>query len=110
MVDAAIRSFHLIWYCEFKATIPTVSVFNESLDTSTDEYIYSFQPLKSTNIATAAIPGRINGTMIFQNIQKLEAPSTLAASSSSIGIVLKYDTSIQVLNATSIRPNNVLVK
>ena len=54
--------------------------------------------------------------MIFQNIQKLEAPSTLAASSSSIGIVLKYDTSIQVLNATlvaaytTIRPNNVLVK
>ena len=79
MVEAAIKSFHLIWYWEFKAIIPTVSVFKESLDTSTEEYIYSFQPLNRTNIATAAMPGPIKGRMMLQKMRKLEAPSTRAA-------------------------------
>ena len=88
-VEAAIRSFHLIWYWEFREMIPTVNVFNWSLEIRTEEYIYSFHPLNRTNMATAAIPGTIRGSMMFPKIRKLDAPSTLAASSSSMGTVLK---------------------
>ncbi len=78
--EAAIISFQCTWFCVFKDTIPTVSVFNASFEIKTEEYIYSFHPLINTKIATAAIPGTTSGRMIFQKIVKLFAPSTRAAS------------------------------
>ena len=51
-------------------------------------------------IATATIPGRLTGSRIRNSAPSGVAPSTIAASSSSRGIALKYPASIQIENGS----------
>jgi len=56
----------------------------------------SFQELKKTKIDDATSPGADKGKTILKKLPNLEQPSIIAASSKSLGIILKYSLSIQI--------------
>jgi hypothetical protein len=58
----------------------------------------SFHERRATNTPVATIPGIASGRRILRNIRVFDAPSTLAASSSSIGICLKKEVNSQIAN------------
>ena len=62
----------------------------------TNAYKYSLQQSVKEKIMVDMIPGRDNGKIILHSVPILVHPSIRAASSSSIGIDLKYEISIQV--------------
>tara|TARA_B100000902_G_C26854738_1_gene690025 strand:- start:57 stop:278 length:222 start_codon:yes stop_codon:yes gene_type:complete len=57
--------------------------------------MYSVHDIIKQKIDTLAIPGKARGKIILKSTVSLEAPSIIAASSMSMGIVLKKAFSIQ---------------
>jgi hypothetical protein len=75
--------------------IATEIVRTFSLVVSTSANSYSFQAVRKPMIAVAPSAGRASGRMMSQNARYGDAPSTIAASSSSRGICSKYSFMIQ---------------
>ena len=97
-VLAAINSPHFTYSPPIKPYKPTGKVLRLSLLIITKAYRNSRQLRLKQKIADVAIPGSAKGSIIILKTKKLLAPSTLAASSISMGIVLKNETNNHIAN------------
>src|SRR5687767_122306 len=90
IVEAAIIAPQKVWSATWNEVRPTGAVMNSLFWTRTSAYRNSFHESVNENTATTTIAGAESGTMMRQSTIHLVAPSTSAASSSSIGTVRKY--------------------
>ena len=77
---------------------PTGKVFKSSPLIRIDANINSVHEITKQKIAILAMPGAANGSIIENRILNLEAPSIYAASSISLGIILKKAFNIHTAN------------
>jgi len=68
---------------------PTGTVLCAGEDMKTSAYRYSFQESVKQKINAEISPGTLSGRMIWKTMRRRLAPSTIAASSSSRGIVFR---------------------
>src|SRR5258705_13474049 len=79
---------------------PTGTVLFSGEDMKTRAYRYSFQESVKQKMNAETRPGTLSGRMTWKRMRRRLAPSTIAASSSSRGMLLRYPTSSQVQNGT----------
>ena len=97
---AAMDHHEMPWLPVWLATMTgRVMVF---VEVSSAAKKYSFHVSTSESTKAATMPGRAMGTMMLKNAPQTPLPSTMAASSSSVGMVMNWSRMIQMTMGSTV--------